>query len=472
MAGLGRGLAPGGRLAEDAVEVAVAALARFALLARAMEVGDIRAVATAAVRMAGNGGEFIKRVRLETGIEIEVIDGETEARGSAMGVLAGIPYADGVVGDLGGGSLELVRVGDGRIHAQMSLPLGALRLGALHREGKSQLKQELDRQLRRLPDELRPAPGRPFYAVGGSWRALAHLHMHLIDWPLPVVHEYRMPADAIDRLVRTLAHISPKSLKNVHSVSSARAPELPAAALLLRAVLRTLGSGSVVASASGLREGLLFQALPQAMRGQDPLLAGAREAALRPGRFSDGSEGAIGDALLAFTEPLFADEPPALRRLRHAAALLADSSWRAHPDLRAEDAMDRALHNIWGGIDASGRAMLALALWTVNGGDHPGPWDGRLLRLADAGQLQTARRWGLALRLGQRLGGGVAAPLAGARLERLGKRLLLSLPEERAALYGLSVQRRHRLLAQELDLQAEFRRAARPARAPAPAAAS
>lgn len=461
MAGLGRGLVPGGRLAADAMDMAVAAMLRFALLCEAMEVDSIRAVATAAVRSAVNGPEFIERVRRETGIAVEIIDGRTEACSSAYGLLMGIPDADGVMGDFGGGSLELVHVSGGRVHEHLSLPLGSLRLGALHRESKRRLQHEIDRALRELPPEFgeKLGRGKPFYAVGGSWRALAQLHMQLIEWPLPVVHEYRMAVDATDRLVRTLAHISVKALKAMPSVSSSRAPELPAAAVLLRAVARKLGSDSIIASAFGLREGLLFQSMPAATYRQDPLLAGAREAALRTGRFSDDNDIAAGDALLGFSDGLFPDEPPSLRRLRHAACLLADTSWRAHPDMRAEDAMDLALHSTWGGIDAAGRAMLAYALWTVNGGSIPGPHDEKLARLADAGQLQLARRWGLALRLGQRLGGGVAAPLLAARLvaDRKTRLLWLSLPPGQAAFYGPSVARRHRALAQAMDLTAEFR---------------
>ncbi len=455
MAGLGRGLATGGKLSNEAMDIAVTALARFAHLCEAMGVDSLRAVATAAVREAGNGAAFVDRVARETGIDVEVIDGETEARGAAMGVIAGIPDADGVVGDLGGGSLELVRISGGAIHERLSLPLGALKLDAMRKKNRRSMARRIDDGLRKL-DWAAAGRGKPFYAVGGSWRALAQLHMQLTGWPLPVIHHHVMPADAPDRLVRTLAQISLKSLKAVPAISASRAPQLPGAAALLRAVTRRLGSSCIITSAYGLREGLLYQALSPAAQQLDPLLSAAREAAERLGRFSDGSDADTGDALFRFTDRLFADDSPEQRRIREAACLLADSAWRAHPDMRAEDGMDTALHGTWVGIDAPGRAMLAAALWVVNGGNMPGPGTERLALLAGPAALERARLWGLALRLGQRLGGGAAAPLESARLDRNGGVLTLSLARATADLYGEPVQRRHRYLAQALGLEARL----------------
>jgi exopolyphosphatase/guanosine-5'-triphosphate,3'-diphosphate pyrophosphatase len=457
MAGLGKGLSPGGKLSRDAMDIAVTALGRFALLCESMEVDSIRAVATAAVRDAANGAAFIARVRQETGLDVEVIDGETEARGAAYGVIAGIPDADGVVGDLGGGSLELVRIAGGEIHERLSLPLGALRLDAFRKTSRRDLAHEIEAGLKKLKwAELGRA--KPFYAVGGSWRALAQLYMHLTDWPLPVIHHHVMPPDAPERLVRTLAQISLKSLKAVPSISSSRAPQLPGAAAMLKAVTRRLGSSCIITSAYGLREGLLYQALSPSAQAEDPLVTAAREAAERLGRFSDGSDTAVGVALLAFTDGLFPDESPAHRRIREVACLLADSAWRAHPDMRAEDGMDTALHGTWVGITSAERAMLAAALWGVNGGSWPGGDSTALLqRLASPAELELARRWGLAMRLGQRLGGGAAEPLRRARLAQDGEMLELSLGHDDAALYGEPVQRRHRALAQALGLEPRLR---------------
>jgi exopolyphosphatase/guanosine-5'-triphosphate,3'-diphosphate pyrophosphatase len=455
MAGLGRGLESGGRLPADGIELAVDAIARFALLIRAMGVTKLRAVATAAVRDSSDGPAFIARVKAETGIEVEIIDGETEARGSALGVLAGIPEADGIVGDLGGGSLELVRVGGGQAHERISLPLGSLRLDAMRRRSPRALGVHINHLLDDIA-WIEAGQGKPFYAVGGSWRGLAHLHMHLTEWPLPVIHHYVMPPDAPQRLLRTLSHISLKTLKKVPSISAVRAPQLPGAAMLLRAVVQHLGSSAIISSAYGLREGLLYGALGPAARAEDPLLAAARAEARRAARLGIATE-ELGDALLSFTDAVFPDDSAAERRVRHAACLLADVAWRAHPDMRAEHGLDIALHGNWVGITAAERAMLAATLFVLNGGRHPDPGTAILARLAPPATLARAQLWGLALRLGQRLAGGAPALLKSARLERGQRLLTLHLDHSLAPLYGDAPARRHRLLADAFGLEAELK---------------
>jgi exopolyphosphatase/guanosine-5'-triphosphate,3'-diphosphate pyrophosphatase len=459
MAGLGRGLEAGGRLPPDGVELAVGAIARFALLIRAMGVVKLRAVATAAVRDSIDGPDLIARIKAETGISVEIIDGETEARGSALGVIAGIPEADGIVGDLGGGSVELIRVSGGEAHERVSLPLGALRLDAMRRSSPRALTARIKQMLDSI-DWIEAGQGKPFYAVGGSWRGLAHLHMHLTDWPLPVIHHYVMPPDAPQRLMRTLSHISIKTLKRVPSISAARAPQLPGAAMLLKELVQHLGSNAIISSAYGLREGLLYGALGPAARAADPLLEAARSQAQRAARLGIATEMLLGDALLSFTDTLFSDDSASERRLRHAACLLADVAWRAHPDMRAEHGLDIALHGNWVGITASERAVLAATLFVLNGGRHPDPGTAVLARLAPPAALARAQLWGLALRLGQRLAGGAPGILAGARLERKAGLLILHLARAMAPLYGDAPARRHRLLADALGVEAELQLAA------------
>jgi exopolyphosphatase/guanosine-5'-triphosphate,3'-diphosphate pyrophosphatase len=441
MAGLGAGLAVDGRLHPQACEAALHALGRFALVARAMRVGRLRVVATAAVRLASNGEAFVDAVRRRTGLPVEVIDGETEARASAMGVIAAIPDADGVVGDLGGGSVELVRVHSGEPHARVSLPVGSLKLAALQRHGRAGLRRAIARALDQV-DWLGAGAGRPFYMVGGSWRALAQLHMALTSHPLAVVHGYAMGANAPDRLIRTIARMDERTLRGVPGLSQARIPALPGAAALLSAVVERLGASSAVASAWGLREGLLFMDMPPHMRREDPLLAAAAEEGRALARFPE-----AGPALARWTEPLFHGDPPGWRRIRRAACLLSDVGWNANPDFRAERALDIALHGPWVGVSHGERAMLGATLYACFGGDEAAIASAAWRSLATPEALARARAWGLALRLGQRLGGGSAEVLGQTVLELADGRLSLTLPTGDEALAGASVQRRLRALA-------------------------
>ena len=447
MAGLGRGIAANGRLSDNAMNVAVAGLRRFAALVRAMGVMNVRTVATAAVREAKNGQAFINRVAAECGLMIEVIYGEAEARGAAMGLVSGIPFADGVVGDLGGGSLELIRVSGGEMGNRISLPIGALRLDAVRKRDRRALGPFIAKALDKV-EWSGEGKGKPFYMVGGSWRALAQIHIWMTGHPLPIVHQYEMPATAPGKLFRSLSHTELATLKAVPHLSTSRLPSLPGAAMLLAAVVKKLGSSSVIASGFGLREGLLYDDLSPQDQALDPLITAARAEGARQGRFAE-----HGDMLFDWMDPLFADEPSGDRRLRLAACLLSDIAWRAHPDFRPERGVDVALHGNWVAVTAAERAALACALHYCFGGDPEAPVISTLIALAPVPLLVRARAWGLALRLGQRLTGGTAVGLAASRLERHGDTLVLRLGQPHADLAGGdAVQRRLKLLGGALNL--------------------
>ena len=247
-----------------------------------MECSTLRTVATAAVRDAKNGGELIATAE-QLGLTVETLSGEQEASAAGYGVLSAIPDADGIVGDLGGGSLELIRIAGGQVHERASFPLGVLRLAALRQSGSRGIDRALTRAFKKL-GWIEAGRGQPFYLVGGSWRALARLDMSLTAFPLPIVHHYRMAATRPAGLVRVVAQIGKKRLKGVEGLSASRIPNLRDAAALLAALTRRIGSSEVIVSAYGLREGLLHSSLPDAVRAQDPLIAATREEGARHGR--------------------------------------------------------------------------------------------------------------------------------------------------------------------------------------------
>ena len=448
MAGLGRELGTTGAISDQSIVLAKTALARFATIARAMELEDTRTVATAAVRDASNGNAIIECCN-QLGLSVEILSGEDEARAAGYGVLSAIPDADGIVGDLGGGSLELVRVKGGCIEHSASFPLGVLRIGAM-REKRGKV---LDRHVATmLHDAGWSGQGKalPLYLVGGSWRALARLDMNLNHYPLPIIHHYAMTPATIDRLGRTIAHLSKARIKGVGGLSSLRASTLGDATALLSILLRQLGCNATIASAFGLREGLLFASLGDDDKSLDPLIIAAREEGRALGRFSE-----HGDLLNRWIAPLFAQEPPEHARLRHAACLLADVAWRANPEFRAERGVEAALHGNWVSIDASERAMLAQALHASLGGS--GIAGDPVAQLADRDLLERATVWGLAIRLGQRLSGGLALPLKLTTVSLEAGNLIVGLTKGNEALYGDSVERRHNALAAVLGHKPEVR---------------
>jgi exopolyphosphatase/guanosine-5'-triphosphate,3'-diphosphate pyrophosphatase len=448
MAGLGQKIADTGALPAEAEERALAALARFRQLTREMDVARTRVVATAAVRDASNGAEFIRKVRA-IGFKPELLTGEEEGVLAGEGVLSAIPEADGIVADLGGGSLELADVADGEVHYSASLPFGVLRLGALSRKGPEALAKKLGKAIDTAGFAKRGRK-RPLYLVGGSWRALARFDMLINDYPLPITHHYRMAAERPGELRDAIGSLDKADVKGVASLSVSRVPTMPAANMLLDILVQEVKPSELIISSFGIREGLLYGDLDDAVRDLDPLIEATRDAGRGLGRFDE--HGAL---LERWISPVF-DDDPATARLRLAACMLADVAWQAHPDFRAERGVDMALHGNWVGIDGPGRVMVAQALFNnFGGGGNFADYD--VADLCTPDELQRAGHWGLAMRLGQRLSGGVATSLERSSLSITHGALLLTLQRREGNLYGETVERRLRTLANALGLKPEVR---------------
>ncbi len=442
-AGLARTLSVDGRLDEAAAVSALAGLRRFALLVELMGVTDVRTVATAAVRDASNGAEFLDKVR-SFGLKPELLSGEQEAAASALGVISAFPRADGIVGDLGGGSLELVEVGGGKVGRRASFPLGTLRLPALRTGGVNAVERHVLPLLEK-GGWAKAAAGRPFYLVGGSWRALARVDMHRTGYPAGSAHGYEMPPGAAMEHARTLAAIDAKTLREVPNLPNSRIPMLPDAAALLATVTKALTPTCLIVSASGLREGLLYETLSAEARGADPLIVAARDHGER-----DGAEAGHGDMLFRWTSAIFAGDTAEDRRLRHAACLIAVGT-NLDRGLRPKRALEVMLDEDWVAINARGRAMIAQALAT-SFGTKGSPLE--LSLLAPLDDLARAIRWGQAMRFGRRLSGSTPEPLDRSSLTLAGGQLILAIDEPLSALYTEGAQRHQRTLAGSFSAEA------------------
>lgn len=446
MAALGRGVARNGKLENKAMDLTLRSLARFRQLGKEMGLKRLHTVATAAVRDATNGKDFLDQIA-ELGLKPRLLSGDEEAQLSGLGVLSAMPDAKGAVADLGGGSLELISVSGGKVGEGITLPLGVLRLGP---EPKA---AEIVRTLRQgikgngLKDAAR---GHCLYLVGGSFRAVALLDMRTMGHPLPIIHHHRIQAERLPDIRQTLASKSIEELKALTQVSTARIPTLPAAVELLDAMIHVLGPRKVFVSAFGLREGLLYRDLGREIRREDPLLSAALEVGERLGRFGD-----HGTALDQWMNPLFPDESDQMRRLRHAMCLLGDIAWNAHPDYRAERAVDMALHGNWVGIDSHGRAILGRALCSAFGGD--GGFNPNVAALLKPTEIERVVAWGRALRLAQRLSGGTEALLRKTSIGLIDGRVVLLIPAKYRQLYSEAVERRLVQLSKVLHREAEVR---------------
>lgn len=443
LCGLGRGLGETGRLNPEGRERAMAALRRFAALAGRMQLSGIIAVATAAVRDASDGPAFCDEVERETGLQLQVATGSEEARLAANGVLLGWPGADGLACDMGGASMELAELREGGIGACATAALGPLQLAELG---------EREKTIRRRVKALRRSVGGAaprLFLVGGSWRAIARLDMERVSYPLKVLHGYEPPVDQLIETCRWIQSLDQAAMAAMVGTSLQRAPLLPLASEVLVELLRRIAPERVVVSAYGLREGLLFRQMPEAMRGLDPLIEACRHVEAVSARCPG-----FGEALFAWLQPLYAARPGADLRLVRAACLLHDSNWRAHPDYRAERCFESVIYANFAGLDHPDRLFLALALLNRY---KAAPVDeirryGALLppeRVAEAAVL------GRAMRLGAMLSGSANGVLDNTTLTLEDGRLLLTLTGEACGFAGEAVDRRLQTLATRLGCLSE-----------------
>jgi exopolyphosphatase / guanosine-5'-triphosphate,3'-diphosphate pyrophosphatase len=446
LCGLGKGVALTGRLADEGIVRALSALRRFRALNKQIGVKQVFAVATAAAREASNGQQFIDLAEDAVSVGISILTGKEEARYAALGVIAGIPEADGIVGDLGGGSLELIDVKDGKLRDGITLPIGPLRLidmaGGSMKRAKDIVDEFIDKA--KLLENLK---GRNFYAVGGTWRNLARLHMAQAKYPLHVLHNYEMTRQQASGVSDLVSGLSASSLKNVREVSRSRSDTLPYGALVLDRLLSKGKAKSVVASVYGVREGLLYAKLPRKKMMADALLSSCWDFARRYAR-SPAHELELCDWTDQLFGPKGLKETEIETKLRYAACLLADIGWRAHPDYRAERSLGMISQAAFVGIDHPGRVFLALTVFYRYDGEDMG--DG-LIKLLDDMQVRRAHLLSNIFRLAYILSAAMPGtlPRIGLTLGE-GKILTLSLPKKLEDLMGERVQKRLSALAVEL----------------------
>ncbi len=451
MCGLGRGMAQSGRLNEEGRARALAAIKRFALLAREMNLTSLTMVATAAVREAEDGPAFKAEVEAGTGLEMLVIDGEEEARLSAQGVLLGWPGARGLVCDIGGSSMELAEIGENTVGRRVTSSLGPFRL-QLVGGGKKGLKTHINTVLKGLREQLDGSDHAALYLVGGSWRALARLDMERRGYPLTVLHEYAMTPKAIRKTIEWLGDQDLKKLRDTTGLSPERIALVPLATVVLRQLLQVFKPKMIYVSSYGIREGILFEQMPDALRGRDPLIEACRFYETANARLPG-----FGKKLFEFLKPLYRHASADRLRLIKAACLLHDVNWRAHPDYRAESCFDTATRSNLGGLDHKGRVYLGLALMNryKNGGT-----DSRLtplLTLLDEAEIRHAIMLGRALRFGAMLS--ISGPEQAGELRYYPKKKVLELvlqPRLRD-LFGEVAQHRFHALAKTLGVTPNIR---------------
>lgn len=450
LCGLGREVQSTGLLAPDAVAKALTSLRRFRALIRIQKVGRVYAIATAACRDATNGAEFIRKAERICGTRIDILSGPREAKLSALGVVSGIHNPDGIVGDLGGGSLELIDVRKNRVHSGVTLPLGSLALQDSSHKSLKRAERIVRAEISGV-EQLKAGRGRTFFAVGGTWRALARIHIIQSGYPLKVMHGYSIPAaDALDfaRRLRRLAAVN--MLADIEAVSDARRPLLTYAALVLEYVIQVAAPKTIVFSTFGVREGLLYEMLPQSEKAKDGLICAAQTL---NGLLSRSARHA--EELIAWTDRLARvvrlRETEEDRRLRHAACLLSDVGWRVHPDHRGEETLSLITNGNFGSVDHRGRAFVALSVYYRYAGlseeNEPPPSTRDLIPVA---MDERARMLGAAFRVAHLVSAARPGVLPATHFRSQGRKLMLVFEHQMVDLVADRVGSRFKQLARLL----------------------
>ncbi len=445
---LGHGVVTTGKLPKVGVEKALVALRRYRALTEVMGITDVHVIATAAARDASNGPEFLAAARQALGgATVTLLSGTREARLSAFGVMSGVYDPDGVVGDLGGGSLELIDVRDGAVGVGVSLPFGGLALmDASSRSPKAAAK--IVRDALAKCHALDGLQDRTFYAVGGTWRALAKLDMGQRHYPLTVMHGYRMSAREAADLAERVEQGDAASLAAIQSVNAARRPLLAYGAVVLAELIRRARPKDVVISTYGVREGLLYEALDPRQRDDDPLSVAAEKL----NRLLAHSPGYARE-LMAWTDGLIRSanfaETPAERRLREAACALSEINWRAHPDYRGVQSFNLVSSAILPGVDHAARSFLSLVVRLRYEGlasDGIDPLRG----LMSPAMIERAALLGAAFRVAAVFTAGTSGVLPRSSLSVTRSKLVLTVPQALADLANERVQSRMKALAKLL----------------------
>ena len=451
MCALGAGLPETGHLNPKGRERALAAIKRFQLLAEGMDIPPLTAVATAAVREASDGADFCEEVLRETGLNIYVIDGEEEARLSAQGVLLGWPTANGLVCDIGGSSMELAEVAEGRVGRRLTSPLGPLKLSNV-KGGKKGLKKHISGILDDLHDRI-PVEGKRLFLVGGSWRAIARIDMLRRGYPLTVLHEYRMTPKSVMETVKWINDSDLDELRALTGTSQARMVLVPVACEVLKRVVRKFKPKEIAISSYGIREGMLYEQMPQKLRDRDPLIEACRFAESKDARWPG-----FGKQLYNFILPLFKSAPDDRKRLILAACLLHDVTWRAHPDYRAEVCFDNATRANLGGLRHRERVFLGLALLHRYKNSREGTRFEPMVELLAQKDAVDAEVVGKAMRFGAMLTVDALDKMANLRYFPKKKQLELRLDETGRGLFGEVAEARFMSLAAALGAEVEIKK--------------
>lgn len=447
---LGEGLDEYLEIQAHRATAALKVMARFAHLLDAIQPAQVFVAATAAVRRAKNGSEFAKAVTTTLGYPVNVLPASEEARLISLGLTRYHPEIDGLVADLGGGSIELVELKKGKIRNAVSLNIGHL---------TSLSKKDIKAQIKAL-EWLKKLKGKPLYGIGGSFRAIGSSYMSRKEYPLHLLHGLEIGASDCFEI---LSSLTPEAL-DLKGIPSGRQATITAAATIIEQVMKTSKVGKLVVSGTSIRDGLMADLSPQTPARSDPLLLACGDIA----RQSQRNEG-LSEELARLLTPiarLFNDANLAsvggqehqLLRMVEAACLLSDICWNEPSDMRGQLAADRILALPVFSLTHIQRAWLAKAVFHRYVGIKKNKSSFLVARnLLSTGERISSKAVGLGMRFALIFCGGVPAYLRQLKLTLNEDILICEIPRETAHLMDTHSLRRLQVFAESCRLKAEVK---------------
>jgi exopolyphosphatase/guanosine-5'-triphosphate,3'-diphosphate pyrophosphatase len=274
---VGAGLDAAGELQPEPMERALETIELFAHFCRATGVDDVRPVATSAIRDATNQADFLRAAQARSGLEVEVLSPEEEARYGYLAAVNSTTLADGVALDFGGGSMQLTHVAGRQARDARSWPLGAVRMTERFLPGDKAKGKQLKALRAHVADELASAgwlreagqDGGRLAGIGGTVRNLAAAAELADDMPSFGVQGYRLKRKQLDALVDRFVELSPEERGEVPGIKPERGDLILAGALVVQSVMELGAFGALEVTEAGLREGVFYSTL---LEGREPPL--------------------------------------------------------------------------------------------------------------------------------------------------------------------------------------------------------
>ncbi len=445
LCGLASAMAETGRLDKSGAKLAYECIGRFVKLAEVMKVKKLYLFATSAVRDAQDGDDFVKKIEKDYKVKIEILPGEEEAKYAGLGIVSALDHASGVVADLGGGSLELIGIKSGKLFTEgVSYPLGPLRISGDKR--KMRLYMRLVKSA--FADyDFSVHADENLYLVGGGFRSLAKIHMGITNYPLKVLHDYKIPTSSFVSTLKLLEKMSEKDLLHFSELPSKRAKFLPFVAMLLDQLVEYLKPKELVFSTFGVREGFLYEKLTEAEKQKDGLIEGAIDLVA-----SSGYDPEYGEELFSWIEPLFNYNDKTKSRLLKASCILSDLACYENTEYRGEIAFKRVIDSSLIALNHEERAFIALSLYyrynsALEGTEITEP----IMFLLSKAEIAEAKKIGSAMRLARSLSGSTKGILKNIPISLSKGKIILHFENGYGDLYGEKITKRLAQLGKVLE---------------------